>query len=141
MSLLIPFLIVAHLSGPLSTYTPGDGFNHGRKSCGGQLSHQDLHVAIRGWNHYKCGTQVLLCARTTQKCLLSFIGDSGPWGATREGCWAVFSGVKPPPGWKYRAIADLPPAAWKALGKPRFLSKIDIWILNPKYFVPYRPTT
>jgi len=115
--LILSFVLV----GGSSTYAPGDGHNHGTLACGGKLTDNSHHVAIRQWRG-RCGAKVRVC--TPKRCVWSTVRDSGPWGAVKGKMWEVQ--IKLKPGWRRRGVVDLSPALWRDLGKPRFLSPIRV---------------
>ena len=114
------------LVGAVSAYQPGDGHNHGKLSCGGTLTWQSRHVAIRAWRG-RCGAPVLVCSDETGRCIYTTVEDSGPWGAVdRKGQWRVWPRHRLPRGWKRRGVVDLSPGAYRELGRPRFLSRVTV---------------
>lgn len=129
-----------HVSGRLSVYAPGDGYNAGDLACGGRLTEEQVHVAVRDWRRRRCGSPVLVCAEATNTCVLATVQDAGPFGiyrgrlrrAVEDGRWKVWTKGRPPKGWKYRAVTDLSIGLWRALGKPRFLSRVHLLYLKFK---------
>lgn len=133
------------LVGGLSTYHPGDGHNSGRLACGGLFTAEQHHVAIRQWRG-RCGVRALVCSAQTLRCTWTVVMDSGPWGAVPIEQGYVGSGeagrragrgkpakrwevqIRLKPGWRRRGVADLTLPVWRALGKPRFLSKVIVWV-------------
>ena len=109
------------LVGALSWYAPNDGHNHGRLACGGTLTNESHHVAIRRWRG-RCGAPVRVCARG--RCVWTTVQDSGPWGAVRGRQWEVQ--IKLKSGWRRRGVVDLSPAVWRELGRPPFLTPVRV---------------
>jgi len=109
------------LVGALSWYAPGDGHNHGNLACGGKLTNDSHHVAIRQWRH-RCGDKARVCVG--ERCVWTTVQDSGPWGAVRGKQWQVQIRLKP--GWKRRGVVDLAPALWRELGRPAFLTPVRV---------------
>ena len=126
-------------TGRLSVYRPGDGWNAGTLSCGGKFTHRQVHIAHRRWRRIGCGTPVIVCSKQTGRCVTAPVRDAGPFGiyrgplkgAVRDGRWKVWVKSKPPPGWKWRGVADLSWGLWKKLGRPRFLSEVTL-IYRPR---------
>ena len=130
--------------GRLSVYWPGDGFNAGELACGGRFRAEQEHVARRDWRRLGCGRPLVVCALATRRCVLSEVRDAGPFGvyrgplrnAVREGRWRVWTrSLRPPPGWRYRAVVDLSRGTWQRLGRPGGLSPVLL------YFPPTRGAT
>lgn len=113
------------LVGALSMYHPGDGMNGGSLSCGGKLTWQSHHIAIRQWRKVGCGARAQVC--TSRRCVWTTVQDSGPWGAVKGKRWQVQIRLKP--GWKRRGVVDLSPAVWRQLGKPPFLTKVRVVVV------------
>lgn len=111
------------VAGALSIYAPGDGHCGTELACGGRFHLLQHHVAIRGWRG-RCGRLVRVCSEQTRRCAWSTIQDSGPWGAAKGGRWEVQIRLRP--GWRRRAVVDLTPLVWRALGYPRFLSRVTV---------------
>jgi hypothetical protein len=128
-----------YVQGPLSVYWPHDGFNRGFLACGdAPFTKDQVHVAVRNWRSLGCGRKVLVCAKSTGRCVLTSVRDSGPWGAYRgplrravpEGRWKVMAGAsRLPVGWKWRAVVDLSVGLWVQLGKPPGLSTVHMMFL------------
>jgi len=116
------------LVGGLSVYYPGDGHCGSELACGGRLHLLQHHVAVRGWRGH-CGELVRVCSMATGRCVWSTIQDSGPWGAARGKRWEVQIRLRP--GWHRRAVVDLTPLVWRALGYPRVLSRVTIERKSP----------
>ena len=141
-----PILIVwaaSLFSGPsdygrLSAYHPNDGHNAGRLSCRGEFTWEQNHIAYRKWRKMGCKRPVLVCSMRTARCVLSQVRDAGPFGiytgklknCKAEGRWKLWTRIRPPKGWKFRAVADLSWNLWKQLGKPRFFSHIALFFLK-----------
>ncbi|MCU0912957.1 MAG: hypothetical protein MUC88_00165 [Planctomycetes bacterium] len=115
------------LVGALSVYHPGDGHNHGELACGGRLTWQSEHIAIRRWRG-RCGARVRVCVGGGRRCVWSTVRDSGPWGATDGRRWEVQIRLKR--GWRRRAVVDLSWALWVKLGRPPFLSRVTLEIVR-----------
>jgi len=113
------------LAGGVSVYRPNDGHNAGQLACGGTFTAEQHHIAIRQWKG-RCGKRALVCSAETLRCVWTKVRDSGPWGAKMGKRWEVQIRLKP--GWKRRGVVDLTLPVWRELGKPRFLSKVVIWV-------------
>jgi hypothetical protein len=120
------------LVGALSVYSPGDGHNAGALACGGRLTWASHHVALREWRG-RCGQRARVCAYATRRCVWTTVQDSGPWG---EACGApgrpggIWRGqtrtLRASAGCRRRAVVDLTWALWVALGRPPFLSRVEV---------------
>lgn len=126
------------MSGRLSVYRPGDGWNRGELACGGIYRETQLHIAHRNWRRLGCGRRVMVCAEDTGRCVLTRVMDAGPWGIYRgplrnavpDGRWKIWTrSLRPPKGWRFRAVTDLSWALWKRLGRPRGLSRVHLTFL------------
>lgn len=132
-----PLVGVQHEVGRFSSYAPGDGFNAGELACGGQFTKDQVHIAYRRWHRRGCGSSVLVYSSQTNRMVLTTIQDAGPFGiytgplrhAKRDGRWRVFTGSKPPKGWKWRGLIDASYGLWVALDRPGFLSRVHIYHL------------
>jgi hypothetical protein len=130
-------------------YKPGDGHNRGLLACGGKFTDEQVHIAHRKWWKWGCGRSVRVCSLDTNRCVVAPIMDGGPYGmitgslrnAKKEGRWKVqpkadrLASRSPPPGWRFRGIADLSYGLWLKLGKPKGLSRVRL------YFLPRRGKT
>lgn len=125
-------------AGRLSVYWPGDGMNTGRLACGGRFKRDQVHIAYRRWPRVGCGRKVWVCSDATRRCWMAKVADAGPFGiytgklrrCRAEGRWKVWVKYKPPPGWKWRAVADFSYGLWKRLGKPKALTRVRLYFLR-----------
>jgi len=123
--------------GRFSHYAPGDGSNGGELACGGQFTREQVHIAYRRWYKRGCGSAVVVYSATTGKWKLTTIQDGGPYGiykgplkySHRPGNWRVYTGSRPPEGWKWRGLLDASYGLWLELGRPRFLSRVHLIVL------------
>jgi len=133
-------------SGRMSVYAPGDGNNRGVLSCGGAFSRHQVHIAYRGWRRVGCGRVVVVCSSSTGACAMATVRDAGPYGlfrgrlreSHRPGRWRLAPRAarrtgRAPRGWQWRGKVDLSLALWVRLGRPRFLSQVQL------LFLPRRP--
>lgn len=129
---------ISHMeTGRLSMYHPGDGHCGKQTACGNSFTMKSHHIAHRRWYRLGCGREVIVCADDTEKCVATTVQDGGPYGiyfgkmrhAVKEGRWKVWTKARPPKGWKWRAIVDLSWALWVDLGKPRALSRVQLYFL------------
>jgi len=117
LGLVLPAIEVARSS----AYAPGDGHNAGALACGGRLTRDQLHVAVRDWRLRGCGRRVVVCHA---RCVSATVQDSGPWGAVDEtGTWRVWT-RRLPRGWRRRADVDLSIGLWRAIGRPRTFERV-----------------
>jgi len=133
------------LVGALSVYAPDDGHNGGTLACGGAYRWNQHHIAIRSWRRVGCGAtaKVCVCARVgagqprhaagqsgaprrPRRCVWTEVRDSGPWGLQCGRRWRVWTKHRVPRGCRRRAVVDLSYALWRALGSPKFLTKVRI---------------
>lgn len=131
--------------GRLSVYKPGDGSCGKTTACGRTFTRSQLHIAHRRWWKYGCGRVVLAHAVETDRWAAATVQDGGPYGVYRgplrrcvqEGRYRVASRRerrrgRPRRGWKWRGLTDLSWGLWRALGRPGFLSTVQL------YFFPLR---
>jgi hypothetical protein len=167
------------LVGALSVYAPNDGHNEGTLACGGKLTWQSTHIALRIWRRVGCGAVAKVCVygknrlamrrvrqrdrtrgvdhmrrvldgRETEsisdgrwatghqhlaggdaegpeaRCVWTTVEDSGPWGIQCGRRWRVWTKHRVPRGCRRRAVVDLSWALWRALGSPKFLTKVRV---------------
>lgn len=118
-------------TGPSSVYIPNDGYNSGELACGGTYTKEQDHIAIRNWKG-RCGDAVAIYVPSTGHLAISKIRDAGPYGTMdAAGRWQVCTNRKPPKGFRWRSITDLSYALWKRLGRPRFLTKVQLYYIDP----------
>jgi hypothetical protein len=128
--------------GRLSYYYPGDGYTKrsGVMACDTPRRRRiyrpgSVHVAMRNARRFGCGRLVLVCAEATGRCLAAPVLDAGPWGiirgplknAVEEGRWRVWRRLRPPKGWRFRAVVDLSRELWRRLGRPPVFSFVRIY--------------
>lgn len=130
--LLAVVLATSTDSGPLSVYRPGDGHNRGILACGGKFTEAQVHIAYRRWRQVGCRTWVLVHSRQTGRSVLARVMDAGPFGIVNgKGAWRVWTkSYKAPAGWRFRGKVDLSWGLWKRLGKPKFLSRAEMYFLT-----------
>lgn len=63
------------LVGALSVYHPGDGHNGGTLACGGKLTWQSTHIAIRSWRRVGCGATAKGAAKMRDT-IIAYVKDS-----------------------------------------------------------------
>lgn len=137
LSLLLPNITHSE-AGRLSMYHPGDGHCGKQTACGDLFTWKSHHIAHRRWHKLGCGRKVIVCADDTDQCVETTVRDGGPYGiyrgkrrhAVKQGRWKVWTKSRPPKGWKWRAIVDLSWALWVELGKPRALSRVQLYFLQ-----------
>ena len=124
-------------SGRLSVYAPGDGHNRGLLACGGEFTKRQEHVAYRRWWKVGCGREVLVCAEATGRCALTTVRDGGPYGVyqgrlrnRRTATPAERRAGAPREGWQWRGAADLSYKLWIRLGRPPFLSGVQLFFFK-----------
>lgn len=125
--------ILAYKEGPLSTYAPGDGYNRGKLACGDRpFTRQQRHIALRDYDRHGCGSPVLVQAISTGKIAAGTVEDAGPFGAVKQKGkgYRVWTGRRPPKGWRWRGAVDISVGMWVSLGRPRFLTYARILILR-----------
>lgn len=132
--LLIPPGLVEFERGRLSVYWPGDGMTPGKVlACDTpcrprRYRRGSVHVAMRGARRkIGCGTSVVVCSEKTGLCVAAPVLDAGPWGIVRGKKWRFWPKLRPPRGWKFRAVVDVSREVWRRLGRPRFLSFVRIY--------------
>ena len=74
-----------------------------------------LHVVAMRPQDARCGGRVRICRTDGGACVAAVKLDTGPWGQVRDGHRWRF-GTRLAPGYHWRAVADLAPATWRALG-------------------------
>lgn len=130
------------VTGGVSVYWPGDAARTGnvmacdRPRLRRVYRRGSIHLAMRSVWRIGCGRKVLVCARATGRCARAPVLDAGPWGvitgsrrrARAEGRYKVWVKQRPPEGWRFRGVADLSRALWTRLGKPRFMTRVTIFI-------------
>lgn len=120
--------------GRLSVYWPGDGSTPGRVlACDTpcrprRYRRGSVHVAMRGAREkIGCGAAVVVCSEQTGRCVAAPVLDAGPWGIVRGKKWRVWRKLRPPSGWKFRAVVDVSREVWRRLGRPKPLSIVRIY--------------
>lgn len=132
----------------VSVYQPPDGKEvGGERACGGRLTWDQEHVAVRAWRRRGCGRGVLVWSQETGKAVFTRVMDAGPWGIIPDSgvdvagrkrvdgkwskpIWRCYTrSLRPPPGWKWRGGVDLSYRLWVRLGRPRFLSRVVLLYL------------
>jgi hypothetical protein len=132
LTLLLLVAVHTHvIAGPSSAYAPGDGHNSGELACRGRFTRKQIHVAVRRWRQYGCRSPVLVYSRSTGRAVWGRVMDGGPYGIINESgerrVWTKT--LRPPQGWRWRGAVDISVGMWIKLGRPRFLSRVYMWII------------
>ena len=107
------YRVVARETGVATAYYPGDGHSSTTCADGKPFTADRCHVAHRKDGLWQLGKPVRVCSMRTKLCTLSYIGDTGPFGACEFGLmpgskWHCngrhFVKVRTRTGWKTRAL-------------------------------------
>jgi hypothetical protein len=107
------YKVVAREAGIATAYYPGDGYSGKTCADGEPFTVDRCHVAHRKDGPWQLGKPVRVCSVRTKKCTITYIGDTGPFGACEFGLsptskWRCkgrhFVKVRTRTGWKTRAL-------------------------------------
>jgi len=119
------------VSGRATVYWPGDGMCGTHRADGRRFRSTDGHIAHR-W--IPLGTPGLLCSTRTGRCVLTYVGDRGPFGQIRpcsettkgrkirwrRRCYRWRGLTRLVRGWEWRGAFDLTRRVARSIGHRPF---------------------